>query len=123
MSIKETIKKLIEKALATCVQTGMFPSSELPSFTIETPKSRDHGDYATNVAMISAPLLKKSPRKIAEQIIAHIPADSTVVEKVEIAGPGFINFFISQSCWLTAFEIFLFRGALTGSPSSVRAKR
>ena len=94
MNIKETIKQLIEDALDNCAQSGLFSEKQFPSFTIEIPKIRDHGDYATNVAMLLAPLEKKSPRKIAQAIIEQIPKNSDIVEKIELAGPGFINFFL-----------------------------
>jgi len=123
MNIKETIQQLIEDALDKCMQSGVFTSSDLPPFTLETPKSRDHGDYATNVAMISAPLVKKPPRKIAEQIIAHIPKKDDVLEKFEIAGPGFINFFISRSCWLKAFQDISLQGSDYGKSRLGQGKK
>jgi len=114
MNIKETIKQLIEDALDNCVQSGLFSEKQFPSFTIETPKIRDHGDYATNVAMLMAPLEKKSPRKIAQAIIEQIPQNDDMVEKLEVAGPGFINFFLSQSCWLKAFKDISLQGDTYG---------
>ena len=82
MNIKETIKQLIEEALDNCVQSGIFSKTQLPPFVIETPKMKDHGDYATNVAMLLAPLEKKPPRKIAQDIIQHIPKKDGVLEKL-----------------------------------------
>jgi arginyl-tRNA synthetase len=73
--------------------------------------------------MISAPLVKKPPRKIAEQIIAHIPSNTTVVEKIEVAGPGFINFFISQSCWLRAFRDISLQGSNYGQSQLGKGKK
>jgi arginyl-tRNA synthetase len=73
MNIKETIRQLIEEALDNCAKSGLFSEKQSPSFVIETPKMKDHGDYATNVAMLLAPLEKKPPRKIAQDIIQHIP--------------------------------------------------
>lgn len=114
MNIKETIKQLIEDALHNCVQSGYLSQKQFPPFTIETPKIRDHGDYATNVAMLLAPQEKKPPRKIAQAIIEQIHQNDDTVEKVEVAGPGFINFFLSQSCWLKAFKDISLQGDTYG---------
>ena len=114
MNIKETIKKLIEHALDNCAQSGLLSEKQFPPFIIETPKIKDHGDYATNVAMLLAPLEKKPPRKIALDIIEHIPQNNDMVEKLEVAGPGFINFFLSPSCWLKAFKDISLQGNAYG---------
>ena len=114
MNIKETIKQLIEDALDNCAQSGFLSEKQFPPFTIETPKMKDHGDYATNVAMLMAPLVKKSPRKIAQAIIEQIPLNDDIVEKLEVAGPGFINFFLSQSYWLKAFKDISLQGDTYG---------
>ena len=123
MNIKETIKQLIEDALDNCAQSGLFSEKQFPPFTIETPKIRDHGDYATNVAMLLAPLEKKSPRKIAQAIIEQIPQNDDIVEKLEVAGPGFINFFLSQSCWLKAFQNISLQGNDYGRSQLGKGKR
>ena len=115
MNIRKTIEEILNTTLKMCVQAGVLSDRPFPPFTIETPKMHNHGDYATNVAMLLAPQEKKPPRKIAEQIIAHIPTDSTVVEKVEVAGPGFINFFISRSCWLKALQDISLQGSDYGT--------
>ena len=82
MNIKVTIKQLIEDALTHCAQSGLLSHTQAPPFVVETPKMKDHGDYATNVAMLLAPQEKKSPRKIAQDIIAHIPHNDDILEKV-----------------------------------------
>ena len=123
MNIKETIKQLIEEALDNCVQSGLLSEKQFPPFVIETPKMKDHGDYATNVAMLLAPLEKKPPRKIALAIIEHIPKKDDVLEKLEIAGPGFINFFISRSCWLEAFQDISLQGSDYGKSQLGQSKK
>ena len=123
MNIKETIRKLIEEALDNCTQSGLFSEKQVPPFVIETPKMKDHGDYATNVAMLLAPLEKKPPRKIAQDIIEHIPKKDDVLEKFEIAGPWFINFFISRSCWLKAFQDISLQGSDYGKSRLGQGKK
>ena len=71
----------------------------LPYIEVEATKDPSHGDYASNVSMVLASQLKMNPRKIAEAIIRHIPTEEDFLEKVEIAGPGFINFFIRENTW------------------------
>lgn len=114
MTIKENIKQLIQDALDNCAQSGLISTKQSPPFVIETPKMKNHGDYATNVAMLIAPQEKKPPRKIAQDIVEHIPKNDDILEKLEIAGPGFINFFITRSCWLKAFKDISLQGSTYG---------
>ena len=97
--MKNKLKKLIRLAIFTANQNGDLPSDNIPEIEIEEPKATLHGDFSTNVAMISASIQKMPPRKIAEIIIQYIEKDSSFIEKMEIAGPGFINFFINYEAW------------------------
>lgn len=97
--VKQTeneLKNIIEQAIKKAIADGTLPEAEIPQFNIEKPANKDNGDYSTNVAMAGARAFKKAPRMIAEAIEACIDLDGTVFEKVEIAGPGFMNFFLSQ---------------------------
>lgn len=101
--IRDQIKQVIEQALAAAQADGQLPEIEQPAIEVLRPKQAGHGDYSTNVAMVTAAALRKSgassnPRAIAEIIAAHIPADG-LVGRVEIAGPGFINIHLSER-WL-----------------------
>ena len=78
---------------------GTLPSSQFPDVEIEVPKLEAHGDFATNFAMLSAKVQKMAPRKIAEILCAHISDPFERIERTEIAGPGFINFFLKQAAW------------------------
>ncbi len=97
--MKQKIKNLITEAVKRAVAEGIFSAQELPEVEIEIPKNQSHGDFSANIAMIMASAQKKAPRKIAEQIIDHIDDSENMVEKTEIAGPGFINFFININAW------------------------
>lgn len=90
------LKNIIEQAVKKAVSNGALPEAEMPQFNIEKPANKDNGDYSTNVAMAGARAFKKAPRMIAEAIASCIDLDGTVFERVEIAGPGFMNFFLSQ---------------------------
>ncbi|MEG8988638.1 arginine--tRNA ligase [Ignavibacteria bacterium 4148-Me] len=65
-------------------------------FIFTVPNQQAHGDYSTNVAMLLSKSLKKSPREIADEIISNLQYDKSVIEKIEIAGPGFINFYFTK---------------------------
>lgn len=90
------LKNIIEQAVKKAVSNGALPDAEMPQFNIEKPANKDNGDYSTNVAMAGARAFKKAPRMIAEAIVSCIDLDGTAFERVEIAGPGFMNFFLSQ---------------------------
>lgn len=97
--VKQTeneLKNIIVEAIKKAIADGALPEAEIPQFNIEKPANKDNGDYSTNVAMAGARAFKKTPRMIAEAIESCIDLDGTVFEKVEIAGPGFMNFFLSQ---------------------------
>ena len=91
------LKEAIIKALQAAMTAGELPEGDIPAFVIEVPGDRSHGDLATNVAMVSAKAFRSAPRKIAETIVANLNLEGTYLEKAEIAGPGFLNFFLSPA--------------------------
>jgi len=94
----EQAQSLIMEALGRLVADGVFPAEPLPPFIIEIPADRSHGDFAANVAMVCAKPLRMPPRKIAEAIAGALETEGSMFSRVEIAGPGFLNFFLS-SLW------------------------
>lgn len=90
--LKDKLISAVESAMAC----GDLPQAEIPQFIIEVPANKANGDYSSNIAMAGARAFKKAPRMIAEDIVKHINLEDTLFEKVEIAGPGFLNFFLSQ---------------------------
>lgn len=115
--MKQTIKALIEAAARAAYDKGSLISDAFPAITVEEPKVGSQGDYATNIAMVMAKVQKMAPRKIAEAIVAEIPLDGEVVEKVEIAGPGFINLFLKKEAWLSVVSEVESAGDAYGSSS------
>ena len=97
--MKQEIKELIYTALKQAYQKGDLPSSEFPKVEIQEPKALMHGDFSTNIAMIMASSQKMAPKKIAESILKHMDDSGSIILKLEIAGPGFINFYLRQSAW------------------------
>ena len=90
----DDLKQAITAAVNTAIQAGTLPEAPLPAFTLEVPADRSHGDWAANIAMAGARAFKCAPRKIAEAITANIDLASSYFDRVEIAGPGFLNFYL-----------------------------
>ncbi len=98
------LRELINDALGVLVAEGVAPAEPLPSFAVEIPADKSHGDFAANTAMVCARAFKMAPRKIAELIIEKIDLAGSVFERAEIAGPGFMNFFLSKKWFAEAVE-------------------
>jgi arginyl-tRNA synthetase len=98
--MKASLAPLIQQAIASAVTAGhLQPVDHPPSIALEIPKVVSHGDYSTNVAMTMARFQKAAPSDVARIIIDHIDDPDQLLSKVEVAGPGFINFFITQKKW------------------------
>ena len=108
--MKELLRDSILEALATLTAAGTLPPGDAPAFVVERTKSREHGDFATNVAMLLAKAARARPRDIAQAIVGALPANDAIA-KVEIAGPGFINFFLSGAAYRQEVAAILDRGA------------
>ncbi len=97
--VKQTQDKLNEiiiAAVKSATANGELPESEMPSFIIEKPSDKKNGDFSTNIAMAGARCYHKAPKMIAESIVNSLDLDGTLIDKAEIAGPGFINFYLSD---------------------------
>ncbi|MGG4489494.1 arginine--tRNA ligase [Metabacillus idriensis] len=92
--VKERLKGEIKAAV---LKAGLAEESQIPDAILELPKDKAHGDYSTNMAMQLARVAKKAPRAIAEDIVASFDKGKASIEKIEIAGPGFINFYMNNS--------------------------
>lgn len=111
--MKQHIAELIQAALDTLVQNGSLPAEITPQIMIENTRDKSHGDLACNVAMTLAKSAKRNPRDIATMITQALP-NSTALTKTEIAGPGFINFFISSASATKVVEDILSQGERFG---------
>ena len=94
---KTQLEELIRDALGRCVAKGALAAEPVPAFQIEIPADPAHGDFASNVAMVSARAFRMAPRKIAEEIQQELLLAGSCFSRCEIAGPGFLNFFVSDS--------------------------
>ena len=94
----ETIKQLVTEALEATRQEGVVQLETIPEIQVERPGNSDHGDFATNLPLRLARATRINPLELAQSLAAHI-ATGTVIERVEAAPPGFINFYLNES-WL-----------------------
>ena len=97
--MKEKIKNIISDAISLAHQNNKLPSTEFSEIEVEVPKIASHGDFSTNIAMVTASVQKMPPRSIAKAILESIEDPNRILAETEIAGPGFINFFIKTEAW------------------------
>ena len=95
-SASAELRSLILEALGKLVAEGVAPADSIPDFTVEIPADKTHGDFAANTAMVCARAFKMPPRKIAELLCEKIDLNGSVFDRAEIAGPGFMNFFLKK---------------------------
>lgn len=93
--MKQQIHSLVQNAISTLIDSGQLPADFEPNIQISPTKDKAQGDFATNAALVNSKLAGMAPRALADLIVAEISKDKSV-EKVEIAGPGFINFFLAS---------------------------
>lgn len=91
----DSLYELIVNSLKKSIENGALPSAEIPQFNIEIPANRDNGDYSSNAAFVCAKVFRQAPRKIADEIAKNISLDGSYFTKCEVAGAGFLNFFLS----------------------------
>ena len=97
--MKKKLDKVLRDTLDLCFTEGYLKRTRMPDFVVEVPNNPDHGHFATNLAMILAREQGDGPRKIAEIIIQHLADHDHLIDKAEIAGAGFINFFVAIEQW------------------------
>ncbi len=109
---------MIDEYLVECIGHSLIElagekgigATGFADITLEVPKIEEHGDFATNIAMVSAGLFKEPPRKLAERIVNRIPDPEGLIDRIDIAGPGFINFFLKDIAWQSVLKRIV-RGA------------
>lgn len=124
--VKETQNELrtrIIDALGRAIANGELAQEPIPSFNIEKPTNSANGDFFTNVAMISAKAFKKAPRMIAESIVNNLDLSDTLFEKAEVAGPGFINFYLSQQYYTEIVKDVINKGENYGRSDYGQGKK
>jgi arginyl-tRNA synthetase len=121
------MKKLLQQHLRNCLETcrtdGILASEHLPEALVEVPNHSEHGDFASNIAMLLAKSEKKPPRQIADSLVSRLKNDTELFERVEVAGPGFINFFINKDVWRKTLEVICASGDEYGKSSAGKGKK
>jgi arginyl-tRNA synthetase len=105
--VKEQILALLKEALQTLMEEGKIPAYDVESLGLSIPANKEFGDFASNAAMVMASQAKRKPREIAAVIKEKLDARTDVFERVDIAGPGFINLVVSPLMWVSVLnEVF-----------------
>lgn len=117
------LREIVMSALGRLIAEQSVPAEAVGAFNIEIPADKSHGDFATNVAMVCAKPFRMPPRKIAELLAESVILDGTSFEKVEIAGPGFINFFLRRSWFSSVVRTVLNENENYGKTDTGAGKR
>ena len=104
------LREIIMDALGVLVAEGIAPADALPAFNIEIPADKSHGDFAANTAMVCAKAFKMPPRKIADLILEKLHLEGTLFNRAEVAGPGFMNFFLDHKWFADVVDNVLTEG-------------
>ena len=121
--IKRQFREAIDGTLEILRNNRELTFSAIPDYAIEVPRERNHGDFAANVAMLMAREARMAPRKIAELITSRLSLDKAVVRKVEVAGAGFINFYLNEDWLYSVPPVILAMGDDFGKVEKKNGKR
>lgn len=120
--MKDFLRDQVLQALADLQRNGSVPESVPTAFVIERTRNKDHGDFAANAALLMSKAAGKKPRELAEALVGALPA-SAAIAKVEIAGPGFINFFLAPEAYRAQVRDVLAQGAAYGRNNAGGGKK
>jgi len=121
--MKQVVVKLLEKSIQAGIDKGFLPPVAPPRIEVELTRDPGHGDYASNIAMILASQAKKNPREIAKILLEGISDRDGVLERVEIAGPGFLNFFVREGGLTALLDAVERQGDRYGSADLGKGRR
>ncbi len=121
--VKQSAATAVAAAAEKAAADGVLPSAQLSPFVAEIPGDLSHGDVAVNAALVSAKALRLPPRKIGEALLAHLDLENTPFEKAEIAGPGFLNFFLKPAFFANRVRQVLQNGEDYGRTDEGGGKR
>lgn len=124
--VKEVENKLyeaIESAVKSATENGDLPQADMPKFIIEKPADKKNGDFSSNIAMAGARAFHQAPRMIAEAIVKNFSLDGGYIDRCEIAGPGFINFYLSDKYYSDVLKDIVASGDSYGHSNYGEGKR
>ncbi|HOE17173.1 MAG TPA: arginine--tRNA ligase [Syntrophorhabdaceae bacterium] len=120
--IRKTIAAIIKDAYEGCKKDGTLPVDTEINPVIEIPREEGHGDYSTNIAFLLAPILKKNPTAVAEDLMERMAFDA-VCDRIEVAGKGFINFYVKDAVWQELLQAVCANGIDALFPATGKGKR
>ncbi len=97
--IRERLKVIVDACFAKGVSEGKWSDAAAEKYTVEAPKREGQGDFSTNMAMVMAGMEKKNPRELAGTLVEILSGEDEIIERLEIAGPGFVNIFLKPAVW------------------------
>ena len=123
MQAEQQLRDALTEAAGKAVAAGELPAEPMPAYAVEIPGDRAHGDLAANAAMVSARAFRQPPRKIAEILLQHLDLTDTYLDRAEVAGPGFLNFFLSPAYYAAVVADILTQGDEYGRSDYGQGKR
>ena len=109
--MKKKLRHILENALRGCFESKRLVKTTIPDYVVEIPNNSDHGHFATNLSLTLASSQKRPPREIAGVIVDRLENHGAIIDKMDIAGPGFINFWIKREEWVEALSRILLLGS------------
>ena len=120
--IRQKLAALVTQALEQGRAAGIFSSETFPTVILDTPANEAHGDFACNIALQLAKPERKAPRQVAEALLQQLQDAEGLISRTEIAGPGFINFFIAPAAWQNGLRQIAQAGPSFGSTTAYRSR-
>ncbi|MBM4384690.1 MAG: arginine--tRNA ligase [Deltaproteobacteria bacterium] len=120
--MRERLQAALDAAVSALLEDAGDPAPA-PGFALDPPRQAEHGDFATNAALVLAKRLKQPPRTVAEALVAKVGAASGLVARAEVAGPGFVNFWLERSGWRSALQDILAAGSDYGRSDAGKARK
>lgn len=120
---KNDVKEIVMNAIGRAVAEGKLPAEPIPAFAIEIPNDKSHGDFSCNAALVSAKAFKQSPKSIAEAIKGNAILEGSAFEKIEVAGPGFLNFFVGKAWFAETVNAVIGENENYGKTNDGKGKR
>ncbi len=121
--IEQQVRNIAINAVKKATEKGLLPEAPLPDFAVETPKNTEHGDLSVNLAMVGARVFRQAPVKIAHILVDNMDFEGSYFEKAQIAGPGFINFYLNKEYYAYTVASILEAGNYYGRTDYGRGKK
>ncbi len=121
--IKARLKKRLDQCFIEGVERGFWTGAAEGLYVVEEPKHASHGDFSTNMAMIIAGKEKKNSRNVADMLVDLLASHTDLLKKVEVAGPGFVNFFVNKAVWQSVPKVVIQAGSDFGLSDIGKGKR